>query len=247
VNGISGGNSVVSTIVVTGLASASYTAPAILPTTNPVTIHATEGGSILAATITIVSNVTVSVLPVTASIATGQRVTLTPTAANCSDTSVTSSANGIANGNATVGQIYQEASSPCVAPAGAGAGSVDYLASDCAHSKSGGGDCDQRGRCQQERERVDYDFRRARIGGGKHLAGVCVRASIWRSGFDATIFYDGHWDDEHECDLERAKRRGGPGLLRHGLRIDQFCWALHCANGRTFAERGDGNRDEPGQ
>jgi len=127
-NGISGGNSVAGTIVVTGLASASYTAPANLPTTNPVTIHAMEGGTILAATITIVSNVTVSVLPVSASIATGQRVTLTPTVINTSDTSVTWSVNGIANGNATVGQICQQASSPCVAPAGAGAGSVDYLA-----------------------------------------------------------------------------------------------------------------------
>jgi hypothetical protein len=128
VNGISGGNSVVGTVVTTGLASASYTAPANLPTTNPVTIHAMEGGTVLAATITIVSNVTVSVLPVGASIATGQRVTLTPNVTNTSDTSVTWSVNGIANGNATLGQICQQASSPCVAPAGAGAGSVDYLA-----------------------------------------------------------------------------------------------------------------------
>jgi hypothetical protein len=128
VNGTSGGNSVVGTIVVTGLASASYTAPANLPATNPVTIHATGGGSILAATITIVSNVTVSVLPVSASIATGQRVTLAPNVTNTSDTSVTWSVNGIANGNAMLGQICQQALSPCVAPAGAGAGSVDYLA-----------------------------------------------------------------------------------------------------------------------
>jgi hypothetical protein len=55
-------------------------------------------------------------------------VTLTPTVTNSSDTSVTWSVNGIANGNATVGQICPQASSPCVAPAGAGAGSVDYLA-----------------------------------------------------------------------------------------------------------------------
>jgi hypothetical protein len=128
VNGISGGNSVVGTIVVTGLAGASYTAPANMPTTNRVTIHATEGGTILAATLTIVSTVAVSVLPVTASIATGQRVTLTPTVINTSDTSVTWSVNGIANGNATLGQICQQASSPCVAPTGAGAGSIDYLA-----------------------------------------------------------------------------------------------------------------------
>jgi hypothetical protein len=128
VNGISGGNSVVGTIVVTGLASASYTAPANLPATNPLTIHATEGGTILAATVTIVSTVAVSVLPVSASVAMGQRVTLTPTVTNTSDTSVTWGVNGIANGNATVGQICQQASSPCAAPTGAGAGSVDYVA-----------------------------------------------------------------------------------------------------------------------
>ncbi len=128
VNGISGGNSVVGTIVVTGLANSSYTAPVNLPTTNPLTIHATEGGSILAATVTIVSNVTVSVLPVSALLATGQRVTLTPTVTNTSDTSVTWSVNGIANGNATVGQICVQASSPCVAPTGPSALAIDYVA-----------------------------------------------------------------------------------------------------------------------
>jgi hypothetical protein len=128
VNGISGGNSVVGTIVATGLAGASYTAPANLPVTNLVMIHATEGGSILWAAITIVSNVAVSVSPVSASIATGQRVTLSPTVTNTADTSVTWSMNGIANGNATVGQICQQASSPCLAPTGASPASVDYLA-----------------------------------------------------------------------------------------------------------------------
>lgn len=128
VNEISGGDSSVGTIVVTGLAGASYMAPANLLGTNPVTIHAMQGSSILAATITIVSNVVVSVLPVSASINTGQRVTLTPTVSNTSDTSVTWSVNGIVNGNATVGQICQQASSPCLAPTGASPASVDYLA-----------------------------------------------------------------------------------------------------------------------
>jgi hypothetical protein len=128
VNGISGGDSVVGTIVATALAGASYTAPANLPATNLVTIHATEGGSILSATITIVSNVAVSVSPVSASIATAQRVTLMPTVTNTADTSVTWSVNGIANGNATVGQICLLASSPCIAPSGASPAGVDYLA-----------------------------------------------------------------------------------------------------------------------
>ena len=128
VNGVSGGNSVSGTIVVTGLAEASYTAPANLPVANPVMVHATEGGSTLAATITIISNVTVSVLPVSALLATGQRVTLMPTVTNTADASVTWSVNGIANGNVTVGQICQEASSPCVPPTGPSAATIDYLA-----------------------------------------------------------------------------------------------------------------------
>jgi hypothetical protein len=127
-NGISGGNSFVGTIVVTSVAGASYTAPTILPGTNPVTIHATENGSILAAAITILSNVAVSVLPANASTTTSQRVTLTPTVSNTSDTSVTWNVNGIANGNAAAGQICQQGSSPCLAPTGASPASVDYLA-----------------------------------------------------------------------------------------------------------------------
>jgi hypothetical protein len=128
VNGLSGGNSAVGTIVVTGLMTASYTAPADLPATNPLVIHAVAAGVSASATVTIVSNVAVSVSPPSASILTGQRETLVPSVTNTSDTSVTWSVNGIANGNVAVGQICQHASSPCLAPIVASSASVDYLA-----------------------------------------------------------------------------------------------------------------------
>jgi hypothetical protein len=128
VNGISGGSAAVGTILVTGATTASYTAPADLPTTNPVTIHAVAAGSTVSAMVTIVSGVTVSVSPPSASILTSARVTLAPTVTNSADASVTWSVNSIANGNAAVGQICQQGSSPCLAPIGASSASVDYLA-----------------------------------------------------------------------------------------------------------------------
>jgi hypothetical protein len=127
-NGISGGSAAVGTIIATGATTASYTAPANLPTTNPVTIPAAAAGSTVSATTTIVSSVSVSVSPPSASILTSARVTLAPTVTNTADASVTWSVNSIANGNAAVGQICQQASSPCVAPSGASSASVDYVA-----------------------------------------------------------------------------------------------------------------------
>ena len=128
VNGISGGSPAEGAIVVTGHTTASYIAPADLPATNPLVIHAVAGGSTASATVTIVSHVAVSVSPPSASIVTGQRETLIPSVTSTSDTSVTWSVNGVANGNVTMGQICQHASSPCVAPIVASSAGVDYLA-----------------------------------------------------------------------------------------------------------------------
>jgi hypothetical protein len=139
VNGIAGGNATVGTVASTGASggaatvSALYTAPAALPAANPVTIHAiatsaSGGAATASATVTIASNVGVSVSPNAATLSPGQRATFTPSVTNTSDTSVTWSVNGIASGNATVGQVCQPNSNPCVAPTGPGSGSVDYLA-----------------------------------------------------------------------------------------------------------------------
>ncbi|MGA7226066.1 MAG: hypothetical protein WBX16_24630 [Candidatus Acidiferrales bacterium] len=126
VNGIAGGNSANGTV--TGATTVTYTAPADLPTTNPAIIHATAGALVASGSVTVVSSVTVSVSPSSASVPTGQRVTLMPTVANTSDTTVTWTVNGISNGNTAAGQICQHASNPCHPPAAPSSASIDYLA-----------------------------------------------------------------------------------------------------------------------
>jgi hypothetical protein len=128
VNGIPSGNSTIGTITVTGAASAAYTAPADIPTKNPVLIHATSGGSIVTATITILSTIVVSVSPPASNVLTAQRLTLTPNVTNTSDASVTWKVNGSPNGDISVGQICQLASNPCLAPVSPSSVSIDYLA-----------------------------------------------------------------------------------------------------------------------
>jgi hypothetical protein len=129
VHGIPGGNSTVGTIVSTGQETALYTAPADLPAADPLTIHATAPADITAtSTVTVISSVSVSVAPPTATLAISQRMTFTPTVMNTTDTTVTWTVNGIASGNTAVGQVCQMGSNPCVAPAGAASGSVDFVA-----------------------------------------------------------------------------------------------------------------------
>ena len=133
VNGIANGNLSVGTISATGAETVTYTAPASLPATNPFTIHATassvtSGATTESAAATITSNVAVVVSPPTATVATGQRMAFTASVANTSDTTVTWSVNGIANGNASVGQVCVSGTNPCAAPAGPASGSIDYLA-----------------------------------------------------------------------------------------------------------------------
>lgn len=128
VNGIVGGNAVLGTIVNSSASTALYTAPADLPTTNPVTIDAVAGLVAASATVTITSNVTVSVAPLSATIPINQRKIFTSTVTNTSDPTVVWSVNGIANGNATVGQVCVSGTNPCMAPSGPISGAVDYVA-----------------------------------------------------------------------------------------------------------------------
>lgn len=127
VNGNVGGNATVGTIVGTG-ATATYTAPADLPSPTLVTIHATKGTAVVSAAVTITSNVTVNVSPATATLGVTQRATFTPNVANTPDSAVTWTVDGILNGGATVGEICVTGSNPCIAPNGPIAGAVDYVA-----------------------------------------------------------------------------------------------------------------------
>jgi hypothetical protein len=133
VNGIGGGNAILGTIAPTNSNSALYTSPSDLPSSNPVTIHATgnlaAGGSATAtATVTITSSVSVGVSPGSATLAVGQRTSFIANVTATPDTAVTWTVNGVANGNSVNGQICQSGSNPCVAPTGPASASVDYFA-----------------------------------------------------------------------------------------------------------------------
>lgn len=132
VNGIAAGNALLGTIVITGgnspVSTATYTAPANLPPSNPVTIHATGGGLTASAVVTISSNIGVSVTPSSATVEVAQRKSFLASVSNSSNTGVTWTVNGIANGNAAVGEVCQSGSNPCATPSGPVSGSVDYIA-----------------------------------------------------------------------------------------------------------------------
>ncbi len=132
VNGIVGGNGTVGTIANSGSLTALYTAPSDLPSTNPVTIHATAstagGTEVASANVAVTSNVSVSISPATTTLAVNQVLAFTPTVENSPDESVTWSVNGVPNGNGIVGQICLNATIPCVPPAGPVSGSVEYFA-----------------------------------------------------------------------------------------------------------------------
>jgi len=128
VNGIPSGNSAIGTIAPSSANTAVYTAPTNLPTPSTVVIHAASGTLNASASVTLVSNITVTVSPSSATIQVGQLTSFAATLTNTSDTAVSWLVNGAANGNPTVGQICESGSNPCIAPAGPNSSSIDYLA-----------------------------------------------------------------------------------------------------------------------
>jgi hypothetical protein len=133
VNGILGGNATLGTIVSTSANTALYTAPADLPSPTSVTIHGTGtlaagGTGTASAAVTVISGVNVTVAPSSATVSVGQRKSFMATVANTSDLAVTWTVSSVPNGNTSVGQICVTGSNPCLAPAGAVSGILDYLA-----------------------------------------------------------------------------------------------------------------------
>jgi hypothetical protein len=132
VNGAAGGNATVGTIAPSSASAGLYIAPADLPTTNPVTIHAiiNAGASVATASsiVTVTSHVSVTVAPPAAILALAQRSPFTVSVTGTPDAAVTWSVNGIPNGNSIVGVVCVTASNPCVPPSSASAASVDYIA-----------------------------------------------------------------------------------------------------------------------
>ena len=128
VNGIAGGNPIIGTIAPSGASAALYSAPSALPSPSTVAIHATSGATMAAASVTLVSNISLTVSPSSASLEVITRKSFAAALTNTGDATVTWFVNGISNGNAAVGQICVSGSSPCAAPQAATSNTVDYLA-----------------------------------------------------------------------------------------------------------------------
>jgi hypothetical protein len=130
VNGIVGGNSSVGMIAATSSNAALYTAPSTIPATNPVTVSAVVDGSSadVSASVTINSDVSLSISPTSATLAPAARQTFAAAVTGSSNPAVSWSVNGIPNGNAAVGQVCQSGTNPCVAPTDARSNPIDYLA-----------------------------------------------------------------------------------------------------------------------
>ena len=128
VNGVVGGSAALGTVTNTDVATTTYTAPTDLPSPSIVTIDAVAAGISSSATVTIVSNVTISVAPGSGNIVVQQRASFAALVSNASDTSVVWTVNGVANGNTVLGQVCVTNSNPCVPPAGAGTTTIDFLA-----------------------------------------------------------------------------------------------------------------------
>ncbi|HUI73360.1 MAG TPA: hypothetical protein VLX32_00360 [Candidatus Acidoferrum sp.] len=111
--------------------TATYTAPATVPNPNTVTVTITpqaDPPKEVQATLAIQSGPGVSLTPVTATLAANHRITLTTQVSGLSDTGIAWGVNGVAGGNASLGQICVVASSPCQAVTSGTALQVDYLA-----------------------------------------------------------------------------------------------------------------------
>ena len=110
--------------------SATYTAPATVPSPNMVTITVTplaDPAKKAQATLVVQSGVGVNLSPGTATLAANHRVTLMAAVFGSANTDVTWTVNGISGGNSTVGQICATGISPCQPVTGTSL-QVDYLA-----------------------------------------------------------------------------------------------------------------------
>jgi len=111
--------------------TATYTAPVIAPSPTNVTITATpqaDPAKRAQATLVIQTGVSVSLSPLSATLAVNHRTSLTVQVAGTSNTNVAWSVNGVAGGNTTVGQICVLASNPCQTVTSGNASHVDFLA-----------------------------------------------------------------------------------------------------------------------
>ena len=110
-------------------AAATYTAPAVAPSPGPIRITATPlADPSKAATIEVSVQEPVSLSPASSTRAVNHRQRFAAAVLNSANTAVTWLVNGVAGGNAILGQICAAGSTPCQIVTSAVAGEVDYLA-----------------------------------------------------------------------------------------------------------------------
>jgi hypothetical protein len=119
VNGVTGGNSTIGTIVGSSNNSAIYTAPATIPNPSTVTVTATSAADSSksgSATVTLTNGLQVSIAPTSASVPAGgaQTFTATVSGAGTLPTTVTWSVNGIIGGNSAIGTITANSNNSAV-------------------------------------------------------------------------------------------------------------------------------------
>ena len=111
--------------------SATYTAPVTAPSPNTVTVTVTpqaDPSKKAQASIAIQPGVSVSVSPLTGTLAANHPLTLTVQVNGTSNPAVSWNVNGIPGGNAVLGQICVPGSNPCQVVTSTTASAVDYLA-----------------------------------------------------------------------------------------------------------------------
>jgi len=131
VNGVVGGNATVGTVINIPGSTTTYTAPATLPASSSVIVHAVSVANPTAAgqaTITFTTPGALVLTPTSATSAVSHRQPFNVTISGSSNTNVIWQVAGIPGGNTIVGQICAVASNPCQAVSIAPAGSVEYLA-----------------------------------------------------------------------------------------------------------------------
>ncbi len=112
-------------------ASAGYTAPSVPPNPASIVITVTpqaDASRMVQASVTITGGGTLVMVPASATRAVNHRITLSTATSSAANPALSWSVNGVAGGNATVGQICAAGSIPCQPVTTSTAAQVDYLA-----------------------------------------------------------------------------------------------------------------------
>ncbi len=133
VNGVVDGNPTAGSILNSQIApdTTTYNAPQTMPAGGSVTVNARSNANpnvSASATITFSAAVSVTLMPVSATLAVSHRQTFAALVNNTPNQNVAWLVNGISGGNSVTGQICVQASNPCQPVSASAGGSVDYVA-----------------------------------------------------------------------------------------------------------------------